>query len=68
MATNFNKILSCYQPRQVVEWRVNRRFKNLTTRTETVLEAFVYSSFNQLTRLLAQEYVTDIFCCRKCVS
>jgi hypothetical protein len=28
----------------------------MTKRTETVLEAFVYSSFNHLTRLLAQEY------------
>jgi hypothetical protein len=36
------------------------KVSSLMTRTEMVLKTLVYSPFNQLTRLLAREYFTDV--------
>jgi hypothetical protein len=49
--TEYNKIFSGYQPRQVVEWRKSHN----VLRTEMVLEALVFSPLNHLPRMVARE-------------
>jgi hypothetical protein len=58
---NHLRIATSYEPRvPAVYHDADRLLSSQTTRIEMVIEKFVYSTLNHMTRLLAREYFIDM--------